>query len=509
MERPKTFVDLNLAGVPIGDNASKFSTRAGDFIRIHIPVNKSDWRHVPINRKNDLWNALMNEFEFPVDHVRSIIESMFPDMYRRYKSDLRDSIRYPLGRRPRKAPKRKAVEGDAVVDEEVVQDVQPIELTPEVWEAAKSKVPEGMTSVIWEEFCDNEKREQKIANNAKNKAAREANRIRHTTGRCSYSNKKYKLDESGIKIVPPSTTDKWLLGHEGSDGSVHPSAVEKHKQVTAAKQRNEEQGASGSNSSLVISPELDEVFGGKRKEGIRGYSSHVSKKQGVIAALAEAAIHRRKTKNETRLDTIQSEVSQVAGQVSDLIPKVDAILHYLMKSVKGSANAFDSPAVSVDTPSPEKGSTSAVSGENGSTNSAVGGQKSTNPTVGVGKGSASAVVGRKVSTSVVRGLTTNRRYDDDFWPKSSIGHKVNQVELLDNRGKVVALGTLDGETICHGRAVKPHERKVYIEEIYDMKAVVWDGPQGDAYYTLSQLPLPNWLIWAESRLQPAEFDILI
>ncbi|MCL7037691.1 hypothetical protein MKW94_001193 [Papaver nudicaule] len=86
-----------------------------------------------------------------------------------------------------------------------------------------------MTSVIWEEFCDNEKREQKIANNAKNKAAREANRIRHTTGRCSYSNKKYKLDESGIKIVPPSTTDKWLLGHEGSDGSVHPSAVEKHQ----------------------------------------------------------------------------------------------------------------------------------------------------------------------------------------------------------------------------------------------------------------------------------------
>lgn len=128
-----------------------------------------------------------------MDHVRSIIESMFPDMYRRYKSDLRDSIRYPLGRRPRKAPKRKAVEGDEVVDEEVVQDVQPIELTPEVWEAAKSKVPEGMTSVIWEEFCDNEKREQKIANNAKNKAAREANRIRHTTGRCSYSNKKYKL----------------------------------------------------------------------------------------------------------------------------------------------------------------------------------------------------------------------------------------------------------------------------------------------------------------------------
>lgn len=57
--KPKTFVDIDLAGVPIGDNASRFSTRAGDFIRIHIPVNKKDWRLVPIERKDDLWNALM------------------------------------------------------------------------------------------------------------------------------------------------------------------------------------------------------------------------------------------------------------------------------------------------------------------------------------------------------------------------------------------------------------------------------------------------------------------
>ncbi|MCL7033025.1 hypothetical protein MKW94_021897 [Papaver nudicaule] len=139
---------------------------AEDFIRIHIPVNKKDWRLIPINRKNDLWNALMNEFEFPVDHVLSIIESMFPNMCRRYKSDLRDSIKYPGGRRPRKSPKKKAVEGEVVVEEEVEVNVQPIELTPEVWEAANSKVPEGMTTVIWEEFCDNEKREDNIANNA-------------------------------------------------------------------------------------------------------------------------------------------------------------------------------------------------------------------------------------------------------------------------------------------------------------------------------------------------------
>ncbi|MCL7036517.1 hypothetical protein MKW94_004288, partial [Papaver nudicaule] len=377
-----------------------------------------------------------NEFEFPVNHCRAVIESMFPPMFRRFKSDLRDALKWPAsGRRPRsRAPKKKAVEREEVVeegededeDEDEGRDEEPIELTPEVWEAAKSKVPEGMISVIWEEFCDNEKSEAKIANNAKCKAAREANVIRHTTGRCSYSNKKYKL--SGIKVVPPNTTDKWLMGHECSDGSVHPSAVEKHPNNET---KNKEQ-----------------VFGRKGKEGIRGYSSHVSKKQGVIAEIAQSVINRREAENEMRLNSIQSEVSQVAGQVTAVATKVDAILNHLMKNAKGSANAFDSPAISVDTPSPEKGSTSVVGGH--------------------------------------------------------IGRLCSQVELLDNKGKVVALGTLDGETNCHGRQVKPHERKVYIEKIYDQTAVVWDGPQGDVYHTLSQLPLPNWLIWAEL----VRFDIL-
>ncbi|MCL7028497.1 hypothetical protein MKW94_000140, partial [Papaver nudicaule] len=216
-----------------------------------------------------------NEFEFPVNHYRAVIESMFPPMFRRFKSDLRDALKWPSGKRPRsRAPKKKAVER-----EEVGRDEEPIELTPEVWEAAKSKVPKGMISVIWEEFCDNEKSGAKIANNAKCKAAREANVIRHTTGRCSYSNKKYKLDESGIKVVPPNTTDKWLMGHECSDGFVHPSAVEKHK-------------------------------------------------QGVIAEIAQSVINRREAENEMRLNSIQSEVSQVAGQVTVVATKVDVSVQY-------------------------------------------------------------------------------------------------------------------------------------------------------------------------------------
>ncbi|MCL7034490.1 hypothetical protein MKW94_020110, partial [Papaver nudicaule] len=40
-------------------NANKFSTRAGDIIRRHIPINIEDWRNVPDSFKNDLWHYLM------------------------------------------------------------------------------------------------------------------------------------------------------------------------------------------------------------------------------------------------------------------------------------------------------------------------------------------------------------------------------------------------------------------------------------------------------------------
>lgn len=81
----------------------------------------------------------------------------------------------------------------------------------------------------------------------------------------------------------------------------------------------------------------------------------------------------------------------------------------------------------------------------------------------------------------------------------------DRVELLDNRGKVVASGVVEsgvnGE-FCHFRKVKPTEKKIFIKEVYDQSAVVWDGPQGNGFHYLRQLLLPTWLIWSADRLQP-------
>ncbi|RZC88522.1 hypothetical protein C5167_016388 [Papaver somniferum] len=44
---------------PVRDSATRLYTRAGEIIRIHVPINFTDWRLVPDNFKDDVWEALL------------------------------------------------------------------------------------------------------------------------------------------------------------------------------------------------------------------------------------------------------------------------------------------------------------------------------------------------------------------------------------------------------------------------------------------------------------------
>ncbi|KAF9611906.1 hypothetical protein IFM89_036689 [Coptis chinensis] len=54
---------IDIDGVVVGDNASRWNTRAGSLIRARIPVSYTDWRLVHSEFKDKVWNALMREFE--------------------------------------------------------------------------------------------------------------------------------------------------------------------------------------------------------------------------------------------------------------------------------------------------------------------------------------------------------------------------------------------------------------------------------------------------------------
>lgn len=130
-----------------------------------------------------------------------------------------------------------------------------------------------------------------------------------------------------------------------------------------------------------------------------------------------------------------------------------------------------------------------------------------------GKGSAAAPNTPKVVDipSPEKGSSTFPDCQNGCVPENELsainGPQAGQVELLNNAGEAVALGFIERGDVCHGRKVKPHEKKVYIEEVYEQTAVIWDGPQGDGFYTLSQIPLPTWLIWATDRLRPASSEV--
>ncbi|KAI3845247.1 hypothetical protein MKW98_009313, partial [Papaver atlanticum] len=266
-------------------------------------------------------------------------------------------------------------------------------------------------------------------------------------------------DESGILQVPEDTTDKWLLGHQRKDVTVYPSAEEAHKKVTEAKEKYKEAGESGGKSFLVSEP-LEDVFGANRKDCIRGYSSRTSKKQDQMAAIAFFALQNRESQNEKKHNRIETEVSDLGGQVGSLTSKVDEILHLLKAHVSAPASSANLP--------------------------------------------------RRVTLILEKGSTTHpaggshRNLDNE--EIAYIAVTSGQVELLNNKVKIVALGSIHQGEFVHCKMMKPTERKIYVEEVYDQVVVLWDAPQGDSYYFLKHLPLPSWVIWGEERMQPARSE---
>lgn len=56
---PKLLVQVDKFGSRIGPNADKMATRIGDLVRTYCPISVPDWRKMPENYVEDVWNALM------------------------------------------------------------------------------------------------------------------------------------------------------------------------------------------------------------------------------------------------------------------------------------------------------------------------------------------------------------------------------------------------------------------------------------------------------------------
>ncbi|RZC84298.1 hypothetical protein C5167_047084 [Papaver somniferum] len=263
-KKPKLFTTVNFAGKVIGDRIAtgRFATRVGELIRSRVPISHKEWRRVPDNFKDGVWTAL------------------------------KECIKATGSCKEQQKEQEVSGEG-ADISEEVDEEPLP-ELTPEIWESARADVPLGIDPYIWEEFVDMKKNPEKMAKNKVNAVRKSKQTVHYTLGRCTYHNKKHKLDEPGEEVVPPSTTEKWLYRHVRRDGSVHPSAVEAY--------------------------------------------------QVEMAAIAAAALHQRDDENALKLSKIEGELGSLGSAVKEILT--------CLKRKEPTSSA------SVGTPSPEKGSNS-------------------------------------------------------------------------------------------------------------------------------------------------------
>ncbi|KAF5205938.1 cyclin-T1-5-like isoform X2 [Thalictrum thalictroides] len=92
--KEKLLVLISREGEAIGPNAAKFSSRAGHYIKVKIPVFYPDWKTVKKTFKDAVWNKLMGEFKFniPYPAARKFLEKGFPAKWRVIKSRFRNNI---------------------------------------------------------------------------------------------------------------------------------------------------------------------------------------------------------------------------------------------------------------------------------------------------------------------------------------------------------------------------------------------------------------------------------
>lgn len=204
--------------------------------------------------------------------------------------------------------------------------------------------------------------------------------------------------------------------------------------------------------------ELAEVFGKETKGGVRGVGSHVSKKQLIQLGVAKSKIEQKSKASE-----------ETSAFKEEIISRLNNFENMMISFFSKGSNMNTPPLVS--TPPSDLGSNS---------------------------------VNRPIHLS----QNLNHVFTTMNVPNSphSIPTTTDNppVILLDKFRKELAKGYVvtDGAhaNTCHFKQVGLGEKKVYIEEVIDPNARLWDPPQG-GHETLAGFVQGGYVIWLESWLK--------
>ncbi|KAM7481751.1 hypothetical protein LguiB_006334 [Lonicera macranthoides] len=303
-------------GSVVGEYAKVWNSRSGDYVREHIPISYTNWRRVPQNLKDNVWNALMDEFELdvPPKVARPLLEKSWSQKFRTYKTTLRPLLktRNPLGAKPK-----------------------------------------GVDRDTWRKFVESESDPKKQQQNIKNAENRQKMQFTHCLGRRSYAQKQYMMKKEQPE-KPIKRVDKWLAAHEHADGTVLESAKVKYDEVKAAIKRRKDASAAGEGCSSNALEDLDndelaEVFGKDKKGGVRGVGSNVSKKQLIHMGVAMAKIEQHRKENEEVVSLKDELISHVNSRLDNFQGMIRSVLSKLSNVNESAAPlAVSTPAAVSD-----------------------------------------------------------------------------------------------------------------------------------------------------------------
>lgn len=152
-------VIFNSLGQPVENSSKPYASKLGKIARSTVSPHYRDWRIVPADRKEEIWRRIRNYFSVP-EYVK--------------EKALKQANKYW---RCGKTPLRKLCDVPASVPEK------------------KAKVPKNRKKEDWERFVDSVADPKVVAARVRGKAAREAVKALHTTGRDGIARRRHALEQ--------------------------------------------------------------------------------------------------------------------------------------------------------------------------------------------------------------------------------------------------------------------------------------------------------------------------
>ncbi|XP_026445224.1 uncharacterized protein LOC113345758 isoform X2 [Papaver somniferum] len=251
-------VEVDENGLPMSRNSTKLGILKGSLVRTHIPISYTNWKMVPENYKDDVWEELQKSYLLPDACKETVIKGM-SDPWRRLKWELRITYYDPYP----------------------------------TYEERTARTPPNITDEDWKTFCRNEEDEKVQKNRLDNKRKRENYDYSHTSGRKPHSLVRAELELENPR-VEITTSDVWIKDHTQEGGKILRSAQKYYDDLKKAQLDTKEKQDSG--SSVDEADPLTVAFGKDTRGRVRAVGA-VSRTQYDYSAPACAKVAEMKYKD--------------------------------------------------------------------------------------------------------------------------------------------------------------------------------------------------------------------